>query len=268
MESLIFIKLGGSVITDKNTPFTSKNTAIRKLGREILKVQEKFKGKVIVAHGSGSFGHTVAAKYQTHKGIINKKSIEGFVKTSDAATEINKIVMKNLIDVGLKVKSFSPASFIVAKNQKAQKVFADPIRQCLLTGSVPVIYGDVVMDADIGFCIFSAEKVIEALVKALNKSYKVEKIIYCTDTDGVYNEHGKTIPLITPKNYRFVKKQITGSKSMDVTGGMIHKVEESLKLAKRFKVKVHLINGFLDNNIYNLISKKKINETIILRNQK
>ena len=34
MENLVFIKLGGSLITDKSTPFTEKRDVIRRLARE------------------------------------------------------------------------------------------------------------------------------------------------------------------------------------------------------------------------------------------
>lgn len=156
------------MITDKSKPFCAKENSIRRLGREILQAQKKYKGKLIIAHGSGSFGHTPASKYKTHEGFINKKSLEGAILTSNAATQINQIAMDSLIKVGLKVKSFAPSSFIFAKKGKKNKVLLEPIMYALTKGMIPVIYGDVLMDQDKGVCIFSAEKLINLLVGSLH----------------------------------------------------------------------------------------------------
>lgn len=263
MEKLILIKLGGSVITDKGKPFTAKRKVIKRLAREILQAQGEYRGKLIISHGSGSFGHTVASQYKTHEGLINKNSVKGAVLTSDAANRINKIVMGELMNAGLSVKSFSPASFIFAKAGKPHKVFIDSIKHALSKNIIPVVYGDVLMDKDMGVCIFSAENVISVLVKKLAKTYKIETIILSSDTDGVYDKNGKTIKKITPKNFAEVKKQIGGSTSADVTGGMLHKVEESLKIAKKYKVETFLINGNKNGCLRKVIEGKRVKSTLI-----
>jgi len=262
MRKLTIIKLGGSIITDKSKPLTARRNAIRRLGREI--VSSEYKSRLIITHGSGSFGHSVAKTYKTAEGIINKRSIKGMVLTSDVALEINRIVMKELIRIGMSVKSFVPGSFLVAENKWLKRGFIEPIKQSLLRGITPVVFGDVVMDLERGFCIFSTEKVIEFLVVSLNKNYKLESIIYCTDTDGVYDERGKTIAKITPKNFKRVKKQIGESGSADVTGGMIHKVEESLKLAKKFGLNVRIINGNKKGNLKSVLGGRNTQQTVIV----
>jgi isopentenyl phosphate kinase len=264
MENLIIIKLGGSVITDKSKPFCAKEKVIQRLANEILTAQKKFKGNLLITHGSGSFGHTVASKYKTHKGLINKKSLEGAVLTSEAAIEINRIVMGNLVKSGLKVKTFAPASFIFAENNNPSKTFSEPIVQALLTGLNPVIYGDVVTDKKMGFCIFSAEKVIGTLIKGLNKYFGIEKIIFCTDTDGVYDSRGITIPRITQKNITKYEKEIGGSKSADITGGMLHKVKQSLELGSKYGVETLIINGKRKGYLTDAIVGGKVQGTTIL----
>ena len=240
MKKLILIKLGGSVITDKGKPFTAKPGVIKRLAKEIKTAREKL-GKdtlFLIGHGSGSFGHTTASKYQTQKGLINKDSIKGFSLTSETAVDINRIVLKELLRVGVPAVSFSPMSFTYSN-----KIFLEPILRSLELGFVPLVYGDVVFDIVKGFTIYSAEKTLSILAKKLRKDYKILKIIECGDTDGVYDQKGKTIPEINSKNFKKVNKWITGSKSTDVTGGMIHKVEESLRLSKETNIKTLIING-------------------------
>lgn len=255
MEKLILIKLGGSVITDKKRPRVAKEEVIRRLGREILRTQPKYKRKIVIGHGSGSFGHTYAAKYKTQEGIIDKDSLEGLVKTADVASQINRIVIKNLLKGGLKVVSFAPASFILAKDKKLNKSFVTPIITCLDIGVIPVVYGDVVMDEKRGFCIFSGEVVLNTIIKGLGNAYKDIKIVHCVSTNGVYDANGKTIKRITPANFRKYKRQISGSKATDVTGGMMHKVEESLKVA-RDGITTIIINANLQGQLSNALLGK------------
>ena len=253
MKKLILIKLGGSVITDKSKPFTARPEVIKRLALEIKAAREKLEKDtlLLIGHGSGSFGHTIASKYQTQKGLINKDSIKGFSLTSETAVDINRIILKKFVKVGLPVVSFSPMSFTYSKN-----VFLEPILKSLELGFVPLIYGDVVFDIENGFTIHSAEKTLSILARKFRKFYKIEKIIECGDTDGVYDSKGKTIPEINSKNFKKVNKWITGSKSTDVTGGMMHKVEESLKLAKETGFKTEIINGNKKGNlIFALLGK-------------
>lgn len=263
MQELILIKLGGSVITDKSKRFFAKEDVIRRLGKEIAEADKGYRGKIVVGHGSGSFGHIVAAKYKTHKGLTGKDSLQGLVLTADAAAQINRIVTANLLKSGLKVVSFAPASFILAKGQQTDRIFSDPIRHFLETGGIPVIFGDVVMDQERGFCIFSAEKVLNSLVEELVRDYKVLRIIHCGRTDGVYDSERGTIPKITPKNFRELKKEISGSEGVDVTGGMLHKVEESLAMASKHKIKTVIINGNAPGQLKKAILGKRVKSTTV-----
>ncbi|MBN1169222.1 isopentenyl phosphate kinase family protein [Candidatus Woesebacteria bacterium] len=263
MKKIIIIKLGGSVITDKSKPFTARKRVIQRLAKEIISAHKKYKGNILISHGSGSFGHTIASKYETHKGLVHKDSLKGAVLTSDAATEIDRIVMNHLLKAGLMVKSFAPSSFIIANDGELQKIFSGPIIQALMTGVTPVIYGDVIMDTKNGFCIFSAEKIIEALMKDLSKVLKVQKIIFCTDTDGVYDSNKNTIKKITSKNIKKYDKEIGGSVGTDVTGGMIHKVKQSLVLGKKYGVRTLIVNGNKSGNLEKAIIGEKTTDTVI-----
>lgn len=256
MEQLIFIKLGGSVITHKDKPLTANEQAIQRLGREILEAKKKFGGKIIIGHGSGSFGHSLASKYKTHEGIVNKKSVKGAVLVEDVAVQLNRIVVKSLLALGLPVFSFAPGSFLTSKARKPDKVFPEAIFQALEKGIIPLVYGDVVFDERIGFTIFSTEMVLDGLIKYLLKQYKVVRIIHASDTNGVYGADGKTIPIITPKNFDKVQKVVVGSKAVDVTGGMLHKVKESLKVAKKWGVETVIVNGGIPGKLRRAILGK------------
>lgn len=262
-KTLILIKLGGSLITDKHKAFTAKEDVILRLAKEIKTSLKDIEGDLIVGHGSGSFGHIVAAKYKTQEGIINKDSIKGFPLVADAARKINVIVMNNLLKVGLNAVSFSPLSFIYTNNQKEDDSFVKPIKKALEIGLIPVIYGDVIMDQERGFCIYSGEKSLNLIAEKMKSFYNKIKVIYCGETDGVYDEKGKTIKEITSKNFSSVEKALGGSSGVDVTGGMIHKVKEALEIASDLNAETQIVNATKNNVLVKAILGNEVSATRI-----
>lgn len=263
MQHLILIKLGGSLITDKSKALTPRMDVIKRLGKEIRDAQKGTKAKILLAHGQGSYAHIPAAKYKTQLGNINKNSVKGFSVVADMATWPNRILIKEFVNLGIPAVSFSPLSFVFSNNQKLDTVFTKQIEKALEIGIMPVIYGDVIMDSKMGFCIYSGEKTLDLLALKLSKNYKIEKIIMAGDTDGVYDKNGKTITKITTSNFISIKDVLGGSKSIDVTGGMLHKVEESLELVKKLDTQVCILSGLSRGNLKKAILGKKVIGTVI-----
>ena len=57
-KKLVFLKLGGSLITDKNTPRTARIEVLQRVGIEIKSALEQDSSlQILLGHGSGSFGH-------------------------------------------------------------------------------------------------------------------------------------------------------------------------------------------------------------------
>lgn len=255
------------MITDKAKPFTAQPFVIRRLAEEIKKSKTRLKNtEIIVGHGSGSFGHTLASKYQTQLGLINKNSTQGFCRVSKVAVDINRIVLKEFLRAGINVLSLSPVSFIYSNSDKLGDVFLKPIKKALELNLVPIVYGDVILDTKKGFCIYSGEKTLDLLALKLSKYYKIDKIIMVGNTDGVYDKRGNTIDRITLKNFAQVKKSLGGSKSTDVTGGMLHKVEESLNLARKLKIKTLIIDGKRKSELLGALLSKKHHGTEVSLN--
>lgn len=231
-KNIIFIKIGGSLITDKTKPFSLKERALDIICDEIKLATQAGKW-LIVGHGAGSFGHVPAKKYQTHKGIINGESLRGIAEVADVAAQLNRIVVKKLLEKGVNAVSVSPLSTMLAENHQIKSLCSDSIEELLKLNLLPVVYGDQIIDAQVGCTIFSTEKVLGYLAMHLKKKgYQIERIIHCGQTNGVYDLDGKTIPAINSRNMEKYKQALLGSNGTDVTGGMLHKVEETLALAK------------------------------------
>ncbi len=233
-NKIILIKIGGSLITDKTKPFSLKEENLNVIVDEVAFLFEKADFKMILGHGSGSFGHSVAAKYQTQDGVDvgDRSKVLGMAKVKEAATRLNQIVIGRLLDKKVPAVTLHPDSFMVAEEKKLAMAFWRGLNHVLDIPVLPVVYGDVIWDDKLKATIFSTEKVLAEIAKLLvEEGYKVE-IVHCGATEGVYDDKGKTIPVITPDNFGAVKSMIGGSGGVDVTGGMVHKVKTSLELAK------------------------------------
>lgn len=264
MKNLILIKLGGSLITDKSKPFTAKPEIIDRLAKEIKKAQKIIKADLIIAHGSGSFGHTVAAKYQTKEGNIDQDSLRGVSLVADAAIQINRYVISGFLENELNVLSFSPLSLFTADNKQQKTFNSNPLQIALNNNLTPILYGDIIMDETQGFCIFSSETTLTEIALSFRARYESIEIIYAGDTDGVYDDNKKTINKLTPTSFEDLKKYITGSENTDVTGGMLHKVSQSMELAKE-GINTTIINGNREEEFYNLLVNHTHHGTLIVK---
>lgn len=252
------------MITDKAKPYTARPQIIRRLAREIRNCRDK-NYRFVISHGSGSFGHTSAAKYKIANGLNNKDSIYGLAVVQQDALTINRIVNKIFLEEGLPVLSFIPSSFSLADGGRLSDVFAQPIIEALKIDALPLVFGDVILDKDQGCCIFSGEVTLDNLIPPVLKSdFLIKKIIQVGNTDGVYDREGKIVPQINSKNFADVRKLIWVSGSADVTGGMLHKIEEGLRMAKK-GIDCWIINGERENALSKAIFGELIYGTIVTK---
>lgn len=234
MSELILLKLGGSVITDKTKPFTARLEVLERLAGEIKNALEAQDGglQLIIGHGAGSFGHEVAAKYQTHQGAIRDDSWPGFAEVAAAAAELNHIVMQALRKAGVPAIRFQPSASTRTRGEQLMYFETFPIKEVIKHGLVPVVYGDVSVDAAQGMSIVSTEKLFDNLARELSPT----RIVLCGHVDGVYDKdplahpEAELIDFIDGSNWEEVKATLGGSHGTDVTGGMFSKVQEMYRL--------------------------------------
>lgn len=256
MKDVVLVKLGGSIITNKKIPYFARKSVIARLARELKSSREP----IILAHGSGSFGHTSAVKFGGKKGY---KNIKGIAKVAFDAITINQIVMEILIKQGLPVVSLRPMSMMLAKSGKTEALFFKPLEEVLKQGLIPVVFGDVIWDKSWKSTIFSGETVLSKIAVYLKKNgFKIKRIIQVGETNGVYDQNKKTVPLITKKNWPNVKQFIFKLTTNDVTGGMLHKIEDSLEMASK-GIESILINGKLKRELAKALLDKSVKGTLI-----
>lgn len=244
MKQITLLKLGGSLITDKTKPFTAKMDIIRDLAVQIKKALDTNPHlHLIIGNGAGSFAHYPAVQYNIKNGITREEQKLGFCEVQDAASRLNRIIVHELIKAKVRACSLNPSSMLVAQNGEIKNFFLDPIFGFLNLNIIPVLYGDIVFDEKRGAKIYSTEQLLSYIAQQLQKKgYSIERIVHNGITKGVLDGKNNPIPKITQQNFKIIKKHLNSTRGFDVTGGMSHKVEESLKLADK-GIKSLIING-------------------------
>jgi len=227
---LIFLKLGGSLVTDKAQPHTPRLQVIERLAGEIAAARAEDMGlRILLGHGSGSFGHFPASQYKTRLGVKSAEEWRGFMQVWRAAAGLNHLVMQALERAGLPALVFPPSAMVITQVGKVASWDLDPLRQAIDRGLLPVIYGDVVFDTQLGGTILSTED----LLAHLAGYFQPARLLLAGSQPGVwadFPENTRLLPEITPASYPHIGSGLSGSTATDVTGGMSGKVRQVISM--------------------------------------
>jgi isopentenyl phosphate kinase len=267
MKNIYILKIGGSVITDKQgSRLSIRKKLLEQIASSIKLAKEKNNFKLILIHGAGSFGHLLAKEYELATGTgKNEKKIKGAILSRISNQKLNGIFTQTFFSQGLNIAAVHTASVILQKNKKIEKFNLENIKQALEKNYIPVLYGDMVFDEKLGMSICSGDNIGAYLAKKL----KAERIFFASDIDGVFdsdphfNKNAKLLEEIDLKNI-YKKSKLSKSHSIDTTGGLLGKVE-SLSELKNSKVRsVEIFNGFKPDNYEKVFLNKKFPHTTIL----
>jgi isopentenyl phosphate kinase len=227
---LYFLKLGGSLITDKTKPRAPRMDILDRLAAEIAAAcAEKPALRLVVGNGAGSFGHIPARRYGTRQGVRTPEDWRGFAEVWHEADALNRLVINALHVAGLPAVAFPPSASVTARDGQVSAWDLSPIRNALQAGLLPVVHGDVIFDTVRGGTILSTEDLFEHLARQVHP----ERILLAGLEDGVWADYPtctRLIPEITPKTLPQLAPALGGSSATDVTGGMASKVRQSLAL--------------------------------------
>ena len=256
MNPLALIKIGGSLITDKTKPFTVREDMMRIVADSVHIAYEKFpENAFILANGAGSFGHYLASK---EAGENPQERIDA---VHESVVLLNRLFVQHLVERGLPAISVVPAEHISAKNGALKNFNADEVEDILSINSIPVLFGDIVSDGTKKGMIFSTEALFEIISDKFRSDHDIS-VIYAGETDGVLDANGATIPVISSVVWKKMGRAVEAPKGYDVTGGMTHKIESALYLAK-FAKNVRIISGKDPEAIADALADKTIGTQVL-----
>ncbi len=245
VAALVFLKLGGALLTDKHEREAIRQAVLARLAREIAAWPGAHAGRLLVAHGSGSFGHVAARE----TGFLDHPAdAMAHARVAAAAARLNAAVVDALIAAGLPAVAVPGGLVATCDAGRVAAVRADLVADRLAARLVPVTYGDAALDRSSGGTIASTEPLLAALAGAL----RPDRIVLATDVDGVYDADPHARPgarrfdRLTPVDRDRVAAALAGARAgaVDVTGGMASKVGAMLDaVARQPGLEVRIVSG-------------------------
>ncbi|MCW4044024.1 MAG: isopentenyl phosphate kinase [Candidatus Bathyarchaeota archaeon] len=257
----VVLKIGGSVITDKNGELAARTEVINRLAEEIAKANVK---NLVIVHGGGSFGHPTAKKYGIKEGLKEEAQKVGFAETHHVMTVLNGLVMDALVWHEVPAVSVTPSSCMLTDNGRINMFDETVTRMLLKMGFTPVFYGDATLDTQLGFTVLSGDQIVAYLAKKLG----ARKIVLGVDVDGLCDVDPKTVktakvyPRVSLQELRAFDGKLDKSTAADVTGGMLGKVTELIPAVEQ-GIPVAIVNASKPNRVYRALVGEKVEGTLI-----
>jgi len=243
---MILIKLGGSIITNKQKPLSPRRKTINNILKEIGKIKEP----IIIVHGGGSYGHYWSVKYDMHTKPA-KTSPKGVAIVKNSMVELNKIILDSAVKNRINSYCLPPTDFMNGNKAIKSKILT--INDISKSGLTPITFGDALWFGQKKSYILSGDVIMTIIGKIL----KPRLSLFVLDVDGVYSDL-KTKRLI--HDFKKEKPEIKNNK-MDVTGGMTRKITEASNMAKA-GLKIFFVNGNKPKRITDAISGKRFEGTL------
>ncbi len=240
---------------------------IARLAGEIAAASHDASFRLVVGHGSGSFGHVAARESGIASGLRSPAQLPGAARTQERAAALHRLVIEALLAAGAAPFSLAPSSCLVAAAGRPVAFAAEPLLLALDAGLLPVLYGDVVTDREWGVSICSTETLFETLARTLiDGGRTIRRAVWLGETDGLYDAEGHTVPRLAAADFeRAVSAMaaIGDPAGTDVTGGMRHRVESALALA-RLGVPSLLANGLTPGLLVEALAGQPVPGTEVL----
>jgi isopentenyl phosphate kinase len=243
---MILIKLGGSIITNKEKPLSVRRNTIDSISKNLRKIDEP----IIIVHGGGSYGHYWSVKYDIHT-KERKYDLRGVAITKNSMIELNKIILDSLLKNKLNPYCLPPTDFMSGNKPILKKI--KEIEKIAKSGFIPVTYGDALWYGQKKTYILSGDKIMTYLARIL----KPRLCIFALNEDGLYSDLKSKKLIYELKNER---PSISKNK-MDVTGGMTRKVEEASKISKS-GINVFFVNGNKPERIVKAVKNRTFEGTL------
>lgn len=214
----VVVKLGGSVITVKDKPYTIDRRSLGKAAGAIAEYYSSRKSitpRIVVVHGGGSFGHYEVERLTREKGVLGPLEA---AMVQARMLDLSREVLRVFLELGVPVVLHPPHTYCDSSSCNYSIFMRDT-----LYGLVPVTYGDMIYD-DRGTRIVSGDDLAAHIADAL----RAKCLIYVTRKGGLVSASGRILARYTGVE----SLQEEAQEGYDVTGGIERKIKAALEFAK------------------------------------
>jgi len=231
-DSGVVVKLGGSLVTDKSSADLRVNESlVRALAAELADADA---APLVIVHGAGSFGHRIVQRTGIHRGLGGPESRIAMGETQRLQYQLDCHIAELLLQAGVPVMPLQASATATMEDGRLAHMDCQALLAMVERGLVPLLYGVPAVDRVRGCSILSGDQIAPFVARELG----IPRVVHVTDVDGVFDSDptrvftAQRIDRIDRSNWQKVRARLTGSSSVDVTGGMAGKVEALLEHAR------------------------------------
>lgn len=248
LQMVIVLKLGGSIITEKDSYRKINERTVGKL----CDLLSHNKEKMVLIHGAGSFGHILALRHGLERPGLSKGKEDSISRVMSDVLALDSAIVDKLNEKGVRAIAVPPHAIYHGKRPDFK------IAETLLdNGFVPVLYGDIIVHGG-KYRIISGDEI----ALDLSRRFKPRSVVFITDVDGLYdsdpkiNDKAKFIPKIRAREIEVIDTK------RDATGSMAGKMERIKKIVL-YTGRVIIINGNRPSRLGNFLKGKETKSTVI-----
>jgi len=260
-KKITVLKLGGSLLTDKSTPYKVREGILDAVAHELKEcIDLGLIESLVLIHGVGSYGHPPVIKYKLYSGFTDEKQLINLSKTQYIVSKFRLMIVNSLIEAGIPVNLMYPSSMVIGKKMKISYYMFKALKGYLSIGMVPLLGGDMIYDEVMGFSICSGDPLAVVIAREL----RAEQLIYASDVAGVYEKDPKIdskaslIKEIYINEIEQVVQKMEESNKNDTSGKMKGKltslipakdlIEKGLEVSILSMMEPNILKNFLEGN--------------------
>jgi len=257
MSDLVLLKIGGSIITQKDISEPKINQPnLERICEEIAESYQSGNFKLVIVHGAGSFGHPIVKRTGIHEGITRPNQVFSFAQTQLLQNRLNYEVCNMLQELKLPAIPVQPSASAIMNNKRIESLNHELVKHLVELSLIPVLFGVPAFDKTQKCSILSGDQIIVYLADKLDP----QRIIFASNVDGIIASDGNLVEKITLENFDEIKKSFYVAGYDDVTGAMAGKISELKQLSP---IKAFIVNGNSSGLIKDILLGKEVRGTTI-----
>ncbi|MHA2281400.1 MAG: isopentenyl phosphate kinase [Promethearchaeota archaeon] len=261
-KKITILKLGGSLLTDKLTPYKLREDILDSIALELSEcLKLGLIERLLVIHGVGSFGHPPVIEYKLYEGFKDSNQLINLSKTQYLVNKLRTKIVDSFIKAGIPVNLMYISSMLVRKEGKISGFAFDALKGFFSLGMVPLLGGDVIYDEEIGFSVCGGDLFAAHITRELGAN----QLIFATDVEGVYDRDPKLYSdaeMIKEISINTIEGMVQGmedTNKKDITGRMKGKLLSIVPIKDLIKkgLKVSILSMKTPNTLKRFLEGNK-----------
>jgi isopentenyl phosphate kinase len=239
---ITLVKIGGSVLTDKQRPLVFQDGYAHCVAADI----RLSRTVPVIVHGTGSWAKAIGRHFRADGGWYRDET--GFQMTCWRIRRLQEALVSALRDEGVVCCPIQANAIFHRARGTLDLYDTRPVSRLIDAGVSPLLCGDVLVEGPGIFRVVSSDAIAVAIARAM----RVSDCVFATDVDGVWDPAGQLIQEVTGPGL-----PVGDSDRRDVTGGMSAKIAAALDIAT-LGARTTIVNGRIRGRVRDALGRRRV----------